>query len=66
MDILITGGSGFLGARLARSLLAQSSLSLAGQPTASIQRLWLTDRVAVPKDLAADPRVHGVVGDLSD
>ena len=30
MNIVITGGAGFLGARLARTLLAQGPLSLAG------------------------------------
>ncbi|HRO82824.1 MAG TPA: NAD-dependent epimerase, partial [Alicycliphilus denitrificans] len=39
MNILITGGSGFLGARLARTLLAQSSLALAGAPAQPIERV---------------------------
>ena len=30
MQIVITGGAGFLGVRLARTLLAQGQLSLAG------------------------------------
>lgn len=65
MQILITGGAGFLGARLARTLLAQSTFSLGGQAPKPLTRLWLTDRVQAPDDLLADPRVQSVVGDLS-
>lgn len=64
MNILITGGSGFLGARLARALLAQGSLALAGAPAQAIQRLVLVDRVAPPADLAGDARVQALQGDL--
>jgi nucleoside-diphosphate-sugar epimerase len=64
MHILITGGSGFLGARLARTLLARGSLSLAGAPAQAIARITLTDRVPPPDDLRAEPRVHFVEGDL--
>lgn len=66
MNILITGGSGFLGARLARSLLAQGSLALAGAPARAITRLVLVDRVAPPADLAADARVQALQGDLGE
>jgi nucleoside-diphosphate-sugar epimerase len=38
MHILITGGGGFLGARLARTLLAQGSLSLRGAPAQPIEQ----------------------------
>ena len=64
MNILITGGSGFLGARLARTLLQQGSLSKAGAPAAPITSITLADRAPPPADLAADPRVKAVVGDL--
>jgi nucleoside-diphosphate-sugar epimerase len=64
MNILITGGSGFLGARLARTLLQRGSLSLGGRPARAIESITLTDRAEPPDDLRRDPRVQHVGGDL--
>lgn len=64
MNILITGGCGFLGARLARTLLAGGPLALAGGAAQPISRITLADRVAPPADLGADARVQFVQGDL--
>ncbi len=66
MNIVITGGAGFLGVRLARTLLQHGSLSLGGAPAQTIQKLTLVDRVAPPADLRADPRVRVLEGDLVD
>lgn len=66
MNIVITGGAGFLGARLARTLLSRGNLSVAGAASQPLTRLTLVDRVAPPADLAADARVTAVVGDLND
>ena len=65
MHIVITGGAGFLGVRLARTLLAQAGLSLTGSPVAAIERITLVDRAAPPADLLADPRVRAITGDLN-
>ncbi len=59
MQLMITGGGGFLGARLARRLLAGGSLA-----GARIDRLVLADLAAPPADLLADPRVESRVGPL--
>ena len=65
LHILITGGCGFLGARLARTLLAQGSLALAGAAPQPIGRITLADRAPPPADLQADARIAFVGGDLN-
>jgi D-erythronate 2-dehydrogenase len=65
MNIVITGGAGFLGVRLARELLARDHLSLNGAPPQSIDVITLCDRVAPPADLTADPRIEAVIADLN-
>jgi D-erythronate 2-dehydrogenase len=59
MKLLITGGAGFVGARLARALLARDTL--AGR---RISQLVLADQAAAPADLLADARVEARVGPL--
>jgi len=59
MKLMITGGGGFVGARLARALLARGELS--GR---RIERMVLTDIAPPPADLLADPRVEARTGAL--
>ena len=66
MNIVITGGAGFVGARLARTLLARRQLSPASAAPAPIDTITLVDRVPAPSDLAQDPHVRAVVGDLNE
>jgi D-erythronate 2-dehydrogenase len=66
VNVVITGGGGFLGARLARELLAAGALDVAGGGLRPLSRLTLIDRVPVPPDLAADGRVTEVRGDLAE
>jgi D-erythronate 2-dehydrogenase len=66
MHVVVTGGAGFLGSRLARELLSAGSLAVAGDAPRAVSRLTLIDRVPAPPDLAADSRVAVVEGDLGD
>jgi nucleoside-diphosphate-sugar epimerase len=64
MNVVITGGSGFLGQRLARKLLSRGTLSSASGVQQRIDRLVLLD--VVPAADFDDPRVRVLTGDLSD
>jgi nucleoside-diphosphate-sugar epimerase len=61
MKVLITGGGGFLGSRLARTILQRGHLS--GRP---IAQMVLADLVPPPPDLARDERVRAATGALLD
>ena len=66
MNVVITGGAGFLGVRLARTILANRAIALDSQPPRSVQRLVLLDRVDPPADLIDDTRVKVCRGELVD
>jgi D-erythronate 2-dehydrogenase len=66
VNVVITGGAGFLGARLARELLAAGSLDVAGGGSRALSRVTLIDREPAPPDLAGDGRVAVIRGDLAE
>ncbi len=63
MRIVITGGAGFLGTRLARELLERESLVDASGEARQLRQLVLLDVAAAT---ITDPRVTAVAGDLAD
>jgi D-erythronate 2-dehydrogenase len=65
-NVVVTGGAGFLGARLARQLLATNSLAVAGSDPRPLSGLTLIDRSPVPADLAAHERVAVIGGELGE
>jgi len=65
VHVVITGGAGFLGARLARELLASGVVRVAGDAS-RLTRLTLIDQAPPPDDLAADDRVTVSCGDLAE
>ena len=64
MKVVITGGAGFLGQRLARKLVERGTLSARTGPQESIEQITLLD--VVPAAGVTDPRIRSVVGDIAD
>jgi nucleoside-diphosphate-sugar epimerase len=64
MHVLITGGAGFLGRRLANNLLQRGTLAGAHGEQETIDRMTLLD--VVPPTGMTDPRVTAVSGDVAD
>ena len=64
MKVIITGGAGFIGSLLARRLLAEP-VTIGGAAPEKVEQLVIADLAAPPADVAADPRVRAVTGDLT-
>ena len=64
MRIVITGGAGFLGSKLARAILARGRLTDAAGAARELRELVLVDVVKPPT--LEDARVRAIGGDLAD
>jgi nucleoside-diphosphate-sugar epimerase len=63
--VIVTGGAGFIGTLLARRLLAKP-VTIGDARPAPVDELVLVDLAAPPPDVAGDPRVRAVTGDLAE
>lgn len=63
--VIVTGGAGFIGTLLARRLLAEP-VTIGDAPPAKVDELVIADLAAPAPDVAADPRVRAVTGDLAE
>jgi nucleoside-diphosphate-sugar epimerase len=66
MRVVITGGGGFLGRRLALRLLERGGLAGPGGGEAAIDELVLFDNAPPALPLPEDPRIRLVTGDIAD
>jgi nucleoside-diphosphate-sugar epimerase len=66
VNIVMTGGNGFIGRRLARELLSAGEAIGADGARHALEKLVLFDIAQLDDELARDPRVEQVVGDISD
>ena len=65
MKVVITGGGGFLGSRLARALLARGKLTAPDGTERQISRVVLLD-TAFPAAMPRDARLETVSGDVAE
>jgi D-erythronate 2-dehydrogenase len=66
MKVVITGGTGFIGRRLARRLLQRGALAGPDGREAAIDELVLFDTAPASPPFAADNRLKIVTGDVAD
>ncbi|MCH7795083.1 MAG: NAD-dependent epimerase/dehydratase family protein [Proteobacteria bacterium] len=67
MKVVITGGTGFIGRMLARSILARGSLTGPSGAQEEVDAITLFDAVEPPVPLAGlDARAKVVIGDIAD
>ena len=64
MDVLITGGAGFLGVKLAKKLLDRGTLAGSDGKQHTLSRIVLLDQVAAQG--FTDPRIVSMTGDVAD
>ncbi len=66
MKVVITGGAGFLGRRLAQTLLQRGTLCNANGEQETIETLTLFDVIRSEMPNLSDPRLQVVMGDILD
>jgi len=66
MKVVITGGAGFLGQKLAHALLKRGHLIGPSGKEETIDRLTLFDNVAARAPIPGDNRIEIAVGDIAD
>ncbi|QIO08950.1 D-erythronate dehydrogenase [Acinetobacter lanii] len=65
MNILITGGTGFIGKQIAQKLLDLGTIQFDEQAPEQIKKITLFDAFS-GEDLPQDPRIQVVTGDITD
>lgn len=65
MNVLITGGTGFIGKQIARELLKKGSLVIDEHHSNVINKIILFDAFD-GEDIPQDPKVEVIVGDITD
>ncbi len=66
MRVVVTGGAGFIGRRLAEALLARGALAGADGERVEIDKLVVADIAAPEPGMADDPRLEVRVGDIGE
>ena len=66
MHVVITGGGGMIGRKLAQQLLRRGGLKDRDGRPAELTKLTLFDMMAPPEAETADPRVAVLTGDIAD
>jgi nucleoside-diphosphate-sugar epimerase len=66
MKIVITGGAGFLGQRLARTLLQRGTLVGLSGAEEPLDTIIALDTVTPEPAISTDPRLRVVIGDITD